>query len=183
MLCLAFLHLRKKGGDRGELIVYFQPIISLEEERLSGFEALVRWQHPNHGLVPPAEFIPIAEDTGLIIDIGQWVLWEACRQMREWQCRGVFEQSVTVSVNLSSKQFTNPRLAEQITDNLQQTNLDPSCLNLEITESVVTENAVSACATLRQLRALGIHLKYRRFRHGLFVVKLSAPIPSKHIED
>ena len=156
----------RRALDRGELLVYYQPIISLAEDKISGFEALVRWQHPVNGLVPPAEFIPIAEETGLIIDIDQWVLREACRQMQEWRNTGVVEQSMTISVNLSSKQFTSPKLAEQITHILQQTGLSPHCLNLEITESIVMENAVTACATLRQLRALGIRLSIDDFGTG-----------------
>lgn len=156
----------RRALDRGELLLYYQPIISLEDEKISGFEALVRWQHPKHGLVLPNEFIPMAEDTGLIIDIDRWALGEACRQMGEWQATGVVDRSMTMSVNLSNKQFTSPNLAEQITHILQQTHLDPSCLHLEITESVVTENAEIACATLRQLRALGINLSMDDFGTG-----------------
>lgn len=156
----------RRALDRRELLVYYQPIISLEEGKISGFEALLRWQHPTRGIVPPDQFIPIAEDMGLIIDIGQWVLREACCQMRKWQSEGLVERPMTMSVNLSSKQFTNARLAEQITDILRETDLEPDFLNLEITESVVTENAETACATLRQMRALGIHLSIDDFGTG-----------------
>lgn len=156
----------RRALDRSELVVFYQPIVSLKEEKISGFEALVRWQHPRHGLIPPKDFIPIAEDTGLIIDIGQKVLREACRQMREWQREGLVDMSVTMSVNLSNKQFTSPKLGEQIARILQQTGLDANCLNLEITETVVTENAENACVTLRQLRALGIHLSIDDFGTG-----------------
>jgi diguanylate cyclase (GGDEF)-like protein len=156
----------RRALERDELVVYYQPIVSLKDEKISGFEALVRWQHPQRGLIPPADFIPIAEDTGLIIDIGRNVLREACRQMREWQCQGLVDSSVTMSVNLSSKQFTSPKLEEQVARILEQTDLDPNCLNLEVTETVVTENAESACITLRQLRALGIHLSIDDFGTG-----------------
>jgi predicted signal transduction protein with EAL and GGDEF domain len=156
----------RRALDRDELVVFYQPIVSLKDEKISGFEALVRWQHPQRGLIPPADFIPIAEDTGLIIDIGQKVLREACRQMREWQCEGLVDTSVTMSVNLSNKQFTSLKLEQQVARILEQTDLDPNCLNLEVTETVVTENAESACVTLRQLRALGIHLSIDDFGTG-----------------
>jgi diguanylate cyclase (GGDEF)-like protein len=156
----------RRALARDELVVFYQPIVSLNEEKISGFEALVRWQHPTHGLMPPNDFIPIAEDTGLIIDIGQWVLREACRQMKEWQSQGLVDYSITMSVNLSNKQFTSPMLAQQITQILRETDLDPHCLNVEITETVVTENAERACTTLRELRALGIHLSIDDFGTG-----------------
>ena len=156
----------RRALDREELVVFYQPIISLQEEKISGFEALVRWQHPKQGLMPPNEFIPIAEDTGLIIDIGQWVLKVACRQMKEWQSQGLASHAMTMGVNLSNKQFTSPMLAQQITRILQETDLEARCLNLEITETVVTENAERACTTLRELRALGIHLSIDDFGTG-----------------
>jgi diguanylate cyclase (GGDEF)-like protein len=156
----------RRAVDRDELIVFYQPIVSLKKGNISGFEALVRWQHPTRGLIPPKDFIPIAEDTGLIIDIGQKVLREACRQMRAWQCEGLVETSMTMSVNLSNKQFTSLKLEEQIATILEETHLDPKCLNLEVTETVVTENAESACVMLRQLRALGIHLSIDDFGTG-----------------
>jgi diguanylate cyclase (GGDEF)-like protein len=156
----------RRALDRDELVVFYQPIVSLKDGNICGFESLVRWQHPRHGLMPPKDFIPIAEDTGLIIDIGQRVLREACRQMREWQCEGLVDMSMTMSVNLSNKQFTSLKLEEQIAEILEQTDLDPKCLNLEVTETVVTENAESACVTLRQLRAHGIHLSIDDFGTG-----------------
>jgi diguanylate cyclase (GGDEF)-like protein len=156
----------RRALDRDELVVFYQPIVSLKDEKISGFEALVRWQHPKQGLIPPKDFIPIAEDTGLIIDIGEKVLREACRQMREWQHEGLVDMSMTMSVNLSNKQFTSLKLEEQIAQILEETDLDPRCLNLEVTETVVTENAESACVMLRQLRALGIHLSIDDFGTG-----------------
>ena len=166
---LAMLRLEndlRRALDRDELVVYYQPIVSLKEQSISGFEALVRWQHPERGLIFPQDFIPIAEDTGLIIDIGQRVLREACRQMREWQCEGLVKPSMTMSVNLSNKQFTNLKLEKQIAEILEETDLDPKCLNLEVTETVVTENAEGACVMLRQLRALGIQLSIDDFGTG-----------------
>ena len=156
----------RRALDRDELRVFYQPIVSLVDEKITGFEALVRWQHPTRGLVFPRDFIPTAEDTGLIIDIGQWVLTEACRQMQEWKARGLVDSSMTVSVNLSNKQFTCSTLADQVKRTLSQTHLSPTCLNLEVTETVVTENAEQACATLRELRALGVHLSIDDFGTG-----------------
>jgi diguanylate cyclase (GGDEF)-like protein len=156
----------RRALDRDELVVFYQPIVSLKDGNICGFESLVRWQHPQHGLMLPKDFIPIAEDTGLIIDIGQHVLRESCRQMRAWQREGLVDMSMTMSVNLSNKQFTSLKLEEQIADILEQTNLDPRCLNLEVTETVVTENAEGACLMLRKLRALGIHLSIDDFGTG-----------------
>jgi diguanylate cyclase (GGDEF)-like protein len=156
----------RRALERDELVVFYQPIVSLKEGKICGFESLARWQHPRHGLMLPKDFIPIAEDTGLIIDIGQRVLRESCRQMRAWQREGLVDMSLTMSVNLSNKQFTSLKLEEQIADILEQSDLDPSCLNIEVTETVVTENAESACDTLRQLRALGVHLSIDDFGTG-----------------
>jgi diguanylate cyclase (GGDEF)-like protein/PAS domain S-box-containing protein len=152
--------------ERGEFEVYYQPIMNLEEGSISGFEALIRWQHPVRGLVSPVEFIPVAEDTELIIPIGQWVLLEACRQVREWQSAFPSEKPLTISVNLSGKQFKQPDLVGQVKRILYQTGLDPHCLRLEITESMVMEDAESAIAMLRQLRSLNVQLSIDDFGTG-----------------
>jgi diguanylate cyclase (GGDEF)-like protein len=156
----------RRAIEREELRVYYQPIIALESEKVSGFEALVRWQHPERGLISPAEFIPVAEETGLILEIGQWVLHEACLQMREWQAQSPHNRPLTISVNLSSKQFTQPDLTERIKQTLQETGLDPRCLKLEITESVVMKSAEVASSMLMQLRALGVQLSIDDFGTG-----------------
>ncbi len=156
----------RRAVERGELRVYYQPIVNIETERIAGFEALARWQHPERGLVSPAEFIPVAEDTGLIVEIGQWVLEESCRQMREWQKLSPVFRPLTVSVNLSSKQFAQPDLIDRIKRTLQETDLDPRCLKLEITESVVMKSAETASSMLKQLRALGVHVGIDDFGTG-----------------
>lgn len=156
----------RRAIDRQEFRLYYQPIIFLETGKIHGFEALVRWEHPDRGLVSSAEFIPVAEETGLIIPIGQWVLREACRQMHMWQEQFSNNFSLTISVNLSSKQFAQPNLVEQIEQILQETKLKPRDLSLEITESIVMENAETATSMLMRLGALGIQLHMDDFGTG-----------------
>jgi diguanylate cyclase (GGDEF)-like protein len=154
----------RRAIERQEFRVFYQPIISLETDQIAGFEALVRWEHPERGLVAPAEFIPLSEETGLITEIGHWVLHEACRQTRQWQT--ALQRPLMVSVNLSGKQFVQPNLIEQIKHILQETDFDPRWLRLEITESVVMENAEAAASMLLQLRDLGVHLSIDDFGTG-----------------
>lgn len=162
----------RQAVNRQEFLLHYQPIVSLSTGRITGFEALVRWQHPARGLISPAEFIPMAEETGLIFSLGWWVLREACRQMRAWQDSSLEEPrandqgQLTMSVNLSSKQFTQPHLAQAIHQILEETGLDGGCLRLEITESAVMENAESAIATLLQLKKLGVQLYIDDFGTG-----------------
>ena len=152
--------------ERNEFEVYYQPIVDLKEDRVSGFEALIRWNHPERGIVSPTEFIPVAEDTDLIIPIGHWVLREACRQVREWQVVLDIKEPLTISVNLSGKQFKKPDLVESIKQILFQTELPAEALRLEITESVIMEDAESATAMLRQLRSIGVQLSIDDFGTG-----------------
>ena len=154
----------RRAIERREFRVYYQPIIDLETDEVSGFEALVRWYHPERGLVPPDEFIAIAEETGLIVDIGIGVLRESCRQLREWQSTGL--KSLSVAVNLSAKQFAQPDLVNQVKEILQETGLDAQYLKLEITETVVMENAEVARNMLSQLCALGVQLSIDDFGTG-----------------
>jgi diguanylate cyclase (GGDEF)-like protein len=156
----------RRAVERGEFFLQYQPIVSLATGSLRGFEALVRWQHPERGLIPPAEFIPIAEETGMIIPLGKWVLGEACRQMSRWQKLSSLDGPLPVSVNLSGKQFLQPDLLEQIQEVLRETGLDPRGLKLEITETVVMENIETATHTLEQLRALGVELSIDDFGTG-----------------
>lgn len=156
----------RQALERGEFEVFYQPIMNLEAGNLSGFEALVRWRHPERGLVPPADFIPVAEDTDMIIPIGRWVLHEACRQVREWQSAYPSDAPLTISVNLSGKQLKQPDLVVQVKQILYQTGLDPHSLRLEITESMVMEDAEAATAMLRQLRSLHVQLSIDDFGTG-----------------
>jgi diguanylate cyclase (GGDEF)-like protein len=149
-----------------EFQVHYQPIVSLATGRINGFEALVRWQHPARGLLSPIEFIPIAEETGLIVPLGYWILRSACRQMRVWQERFPTSFPLTISVNLSSKQFLQPDLIQQIDQILRETGLAACSLKLEITESAIMENAETAAVMLLQLRTLGIELYIDDFGTG-----------------
>ncbi|MEW6130433.1 MAG: EAL domain-containing protein [Acidobacteriota bacterium] len=152
--------------ERGDFFVVYQPIVSLKTAQLIGFEALVRWQHPERGLISPAEFIPLAEETGYILPIGQWVLEQTCQQMRKWQTQAEGKLPLTVSVNISGKQLAQENIAEQVEQILKQSGVDPRQIKLEITESVVMENIESATQTLNQLRALGLQLSIDDFGTG-----------------
>ncbi len=155
----------RRSLERQELRLHYQPIVSLRTNRLVGFEALIRWQHPQQGLIPPAKFVPIAEETGLIAPIGNWILREACTQMCQWQTQFPEWPALTINVNLSSKQFT-PHLVEQVHQILQETGLEAQYLKLEITESALMGNADSAIITLTQLKQLGIQLAIDDFGTG-----------------
>jgi diguanylate cyclase (GGDEF)-like protein len=156
----------RRAVENQEFEVYYQPIVSLHAGGLTGFEALVRWHHPERGMVAPTEFIPLAEETRLIGEIGEWVLYEACRQMSEWRELLPAHRSLNVSVNLSGKQLTQPGLVERVRQTLHETNLPPHCLKLEITESAVMDNAEAAASALALLRSLGIQLSIDDFGTG-----------------
>jgi diguanylate cyclase (GGDEF)-like protein/PAS domain S-box-containing protein len=149
-----------------QFIIHYQPIVSIANNTINGFEALVRWQHPERGLVSPNEFIPIAEETGLIVALGRWVLRTACQQIRQWQQLFQNNPPLSVSVNLSVKQFSQPDLIEYIDQVLEESHLDGSSLKLEITESVLIENSESVTTMLVQLRARNIHLCIDDFGTG-----------------
>lgn len=158
----------RRALEREEFFLVYQPIVALETQRLVGFEALVRWQHPERGLVNPGEFIPISEETGLILPLGEWVIGEACRQMREWQHAwpALFEASLLMSLNLSGKQLMQENIVEYVERALTQHQLDPHHLKLEITEGVVMENIEVAMRKLDQLRKLGVKLSIDDFGTG-----------------
>jgi EAL domain-containing protein (putative c-di-GMP-specific phosphodiesterase class I) len=140
--------------------------MKLGANKIHGFEALVRWQHPERGLLLPTEFIPLAEETGLIIPLGRWVLYEACRQTKKWQREFPRCESLTLSVNYSGKQFMQPDVIEQIKWILEETGYDPTLLQLEITESAVIENTKTVTEMILQLRNLGIRLSMDDFGTG-----------------
>ena len=154
----------EKGGE--EFTVHYQPKVSLETGGIIGFEALVRWEHPERGLVAPAEFIPVAEETGLISPLGGWVLGEACRQAREWHERYPADPPLTMSVNLSARQFRQADLTRTVADVLAESGLDPRSLILEITESAVMDDARANAETLGELKALGIRIAIDDFGTG-----------------
>jgi EAL domain-containing protein (putative c-di-GMP-specific phosphodiesterase class I) len=149
--------------ERGELRLHYQPIVSLEAGRITGFEALVRWQHPQRGLVQPDDFVGLAEETGLVVPIGSWVLEEACRQAAQWRDRG---SELSISVNLSPRQLAEPGLTDDVARVLHLTGIDPEVLWLEITESTLMRDAETAVRTLGSLRALGVGLAVDDFGTG-----------------
>lgn len=152
--------------DHNELELHYQPIFSVKPVQMIGFEALVRWRHPRKGLINPADFIPFAEETGLIIPLGRWVLHEACRQMHAWRTAFPSQPPLTVSVNLSNKQFSQPDFFSEVRHVLDETSLDPHALRLEITESVIMDNPDLAIDILNRLQSLGVEVHIDDFGTG-----------------
>ena len=150
--------------ERDELRLHYQPLISAKTGRIVGVEALVRWQHPEFGLVSPAEFIPLAERTGIIGEIGDWVLFSACRQMAEWRAAGL--NGMAVSVNISGRQFSGDTLVPTVARALQATGLPPACLELELTETLLMEDTDHSQATIRELKQLGVSIALDDFGIG-----------------
>ncbi len=156
----------RKAIDADQLVVYYQPIVSLPEGCIRGFEALVRWNHPERGIIPPAEFIPIAEGSNLIGQIGKLVLRKACRQAADWLRRWHPESAFIMSVNVSSRQLADPGLVEDVEIALRESGLDPGCLALELTESSILGNAHQTLATLHRLKTMGVKLEIDDFGTG-----------------
>ncbi len=152
--------------ERDEIELFYQPIIALEDAKLVGFEALARWNHPQRGMVPPYEFIPVAEYTGLIVPMTIKILRMACLQIVRWQQNSPGNEKLSIAVNLSGKHFAHPGLVGQINDILRETFLYPGALKLEITESAMMENAESAIAMLKQIRSTGVQLSIDDFGTG-----------------
>jgi diguanylate cyclase (GGDEF)-like protein/PAS domain S-box-containing protein len=156
----------RRAVDRKEFSLQYQPIIELASGQLRGFEALLRWDHPERGKISPLEFIQVAEENGLIIPIGYWALEAACRQLRHWQEQFPTAPPLSISVNLSCKQFAQPNLTAYIEQILRETNIAPSQLKLEITESMVMGNIKTATEMLNQLRAIGVKVSIDDFGTG-----------------
>ncbi len=154
----------RRALERNELLLYYQPQLDLRTGNIVGAEALIRWRHPDLGLVSPAKFIPLAEDTGLIIPITEWVLKTACEQTMAWHREGY--DGLRISVNLSGKHFRHRNLGHTITKALEETGLPPSCLELELTESILMENQDSTIEILRLLNYLGIQFSIDDFGTG-----------------
>ncbi|MDY6945843.1 MAG: EAL domain-containing protein, partial [Pseudomonadota bacterium] len=148
----------------GELELHYQPKVDVTTGRISSTEALIRWRHPQRGLVPPGDFIPLAEETGLILQIGEWVLREACRQARQWQLNGM--APVRVAINMSAQQFKQKNLVSVVQSALENANLEPTYLEIELTESAVMHNAAASAAILEQLSRIGVHISIDDFGTG-----------------
>ncbi|MDQ3180152.1 MAG: EAL domain-containing protein [Acidobacteriota bacterium] len=172
----------RQSLEREEFQLYYQPIISLKTETLVGFEALVRWRHPTRGLILPLEFIPAAEENGLILPLGNWILRESCRQLRRWQDDNPSALRLMVSVNLSCKQFLHLDLAEQIAATLDESGLDPRCLKLEITESYIMENSEMAVTIMNRLRSLGVEISLDDFGTGYSSLSYLHSLPVDYLK-
>ena len=167
----------RRAIERQEFQLHYQPIVTLSDQQLCGFEALVRWQHPVRGLVPPNGFIPIAEETGLIVPIGLWVLREACRQMRAWDSEFPECANLMINVNLSARQCLHPTLVADVARVLAETGLEPQRLKLEITESLVLEGSDEVIGILKALRGLGVQLGLDDFGMGYSALSYLQQLP------
>jgi EAL domain-containing protein (putative c-di-GMP-specific phosphodiesterase class I) len=149
--------------ERGELVLYYQPKVDLETEEIIGAEALMRWNHPKRGLLSPDSFIPIAEDTGLIVEIGEWLIGESTRQLSVWQKRGVLDE---LSINVSYRQIRDSDFAQSLAQYINENELDPSTLEIEITESVIADDMDHIVTTLNALRGIGVPVAIDDFGTG-----------------
>ncbi len=156
----------RKAIDARQLVLYYQPVLSLDSRQIRGYEALVRWIHPERGLLSPGEFIPVAEESDLILLVGRWVLQEACRQMAEWHRCLACNSPLTISINVSPKQLSDGQLVEDVRRTLAETGLDPRSLNLELTESSIMGNSQQTLETLRELKRMQIGLEIDDFGTG-----------------
>jgi predicted signal transduction protein with EAL and GGDEF domain len=167
----------QRALDTGQLEVHYQPVIRLSESSVYGFEALLRWHHPTRGTIPPTQFIPLAEDTGLIVPIGRWTLNQACRQGAQLHERFESDRGLTISVNLSVKQLQSDTIVEDVRDALATSGLNPATLVLEITESVMMADSDLAIERLHALKALGIKLALDDFGTGYSSISYLSKLP------
>lgn len=172
----------RQALEQNEFCIYYQPIVDLKSGFLSGFEALIRWQHPVRGMVSPAEFIPIAEENNLILPLGRWILNESFRQLKAWQLANPAAEDLMISVNLSGKQFIQPDLVDQVAAALAESGLAPKCIKLEITESYLMENSELAVKTLSRLRALGLQLSLDDFGTGYSSLSYLHSLPVSYLK-
>ena len=178
------LHLEtalRRALDRREFRLHYQPVVSLSTGQIIGAEALLRWKHPERGLVQPLDFIPLAEETGLIVEIGAWVLKEACRQMKEWQDK-LGQPNLEIGVNFSSREFQVVGLVAQIADVLQETGLSPRSLRLEVTESLLMDKHPRVAQTMTELRAMGVRIDLTTSAPAT-APQLPPPVPDRYAED
>jgi EAL domain-containing protein (putative c-di-GMP-specific phosphodiesterase class I) len=166
--------------ERGEFVLYYQPQVDVEKRALIGCEALLRWIHPEHGMISPADFIPIAEDNGLIVSIGEWVLREACAQKRAWQRAGLGD--FPIAVNVSRRQFRGADFERQVEAILRETGLAPDHLEIEITENALMDDVQQTLASLRSLRRMGIGLAIDDFGTGYSSLSVLGQFPANRLK-
>ena len=154
----------RRALERDEFLLHYQPKVSLVTGEITGVEALIRWHQPDRGLIPPSQFVPIAEDCGLIVQIGRWVLREACRQAREWQDEGL--PFGRISINVSAAEFRAKTFVAGVRTVLRETGLEACYLDLELTEGVLMKNAESTTAVLQELKSMGVQLAVDDFGTG-----------------
>ena len=165
----------RKGLGNGEFEMYYQPKVDLVSNRAIGLEALVRWNHPDMGLVSPMDFIPLAEETGLIVPLGEWVLRTVCSQMRDWRDAG--REPLRVAVNLSACQFRQTMLSQMIKRMLRETGIAPEWLELELTESVIMDDIQTSSTLLRELKKMGVHISMDDFGTGYSSLSMLKRLP------
>ena len=165
----------RKALERGELLLHYQPQVAIRSGEIVGVEALLRWRDPEKGLISPGEFIPLAEDTGLIVPIGEWVLHEACRQCKEWQEAGY--PPMSMSVNISSRQFQGADLQATLETVLSETGLDAAFLDLELTETMIMKDPAQMADTLTDLKALGVRISMDDFGTGYSSLSMLKRLP------
>jgi EAL domain-containing protein (putative c-di-GMP-specific phosphodiesterase class I) len=156
----------RRGIERGEIVPYFQPIVDLESGRVLGYEVLSRWLHPERGMLPPSEFIPLAEETGLMVELGAQILRDSLAQLAHWRAAGHRFASCTVSVNVGTRQLVDPNFFDTVAEALAETGIDADSLWLEITETSLLADVKAATVALRELRSLGLHLSVDDFGTG-----------------
>jgi EAL domain-containing protein (putative c-di-GMP-specific phosphodiesterase class I) len=165
---------------RGEFVLHYQPEMNLTTGRIFAAESLLRWQHPERGLVSPADIIPLAEETGLIVPIGDWVLNEACRQNKAWQDAGL--PPIVVSVNVSARQFRERNWVSRVAEALEESGLEARYLELELTESLIMQDVGAAIATMHELQALGVHLAIDDFGTGYSSLSALKSFPVRRLK-
>ena len=166
--------------ERDEFVMHYQPKIDLKTGAITGVEALVRWQHPERGLVGPLQFISVAEDCGLMLPIGKWALRESCRQAKAWQDAGL--PPIEMAVNVSSVEFRNDKFLEGISTILKETGLEPRYLELELTESVLMQHAEFSVPVLQKLKAMGVRLAIDDFGTGYSSLSYLEAVSDRHIK-
>ncbi|HSH10197.1 MAG TPA: EAL domain-containing protein [Ilumatobacter sp.] len=156
----------RRGIERGEIVPYFQPIVDLESGRVLGYEVLARWLHPERGLLPPSEFLQLAEETGLLVELGAQILRDSLAQLAQWRSAGHRFANCTISVNVGTRQLVDPNFYDTVTQALAETGIDADSLWLEITETALLADVKAASIALRELRSLGLHLSVDDFGTG-----------------